>query len=237
MTDPSPGLPPAGAGPPGGPDPAEPPGDPAADSILPATLRLLIIDDDEVDRMRLVRLLGRIPEWTCEIQVAVDRASGLAALRTACYDCVLLDFRLPDGDATDVLKEARAVEGECPPFVIQTVLDHEDTAIKVLGKGAQDYLVKGKFDAALLRRTIRYAIERDRLIKERNRLRRELEEASAHIKTLEGLLPICSYCKNIRDKDGVWHRVEDYIADRNKMALSHGICPDCMRKHYPWFPQ
>jgi DNA-binding response OmpR family regulator len=96
--------------------------------------------------------------------------SGLDALRSAHFDCVLLDFRLPDGDAMDVLKAARAAEGECPPFIIQTVLDHEDTAVGTLGQGAQDYLVKGQFDAALLRRTIRYAIERDRLIKERNRL-------------------------------------------------------------------
>ncbi len=187
--------------------------------------------------MRLARLLGRISEWTSEIGIAVDRTSGLAALRAARYDCVLLDFRLPDGDALDVLKAARAAEGDCPPFIIQTVLDHEDTAVRTLGQGAQDYLVKGQFDAAMLRRTIRYAIERDRLVKERNRLRRELQQASTHIKTLEGMLPICSYCKNIRDNDGVWHRIEEYIADRGKTALSHGICPDCLRKHFPWFPQ
>jgi len=237
MTDQPPGMPPADAVPPDAPNPAVQPSGPAGSPAQPATLRLLIIDDDEVDRMRLVRLLGRIPEWTSEIHTAADRASGLAALRTGTYDCVLLDFRLPDGDAMDVLKAARATEGEGPPFIIQTVLDHEDTAVGVLAQGAQDYLVKGHFDAALLRRTIRYAIERDRLIKEHNRLRRALQEASAHIKTLEGLLPICSYCKNIRDKDGVWHRVEDYITDHSKTAISHGICPDCMRKHYPWFPQ
>lgn len=237
MTDQPSGMPPFEPVPQDGPGAAEQPADPAADPALPATLRILIIDDDEVDRMRLVRLLGRIPEWTSEIKVAVDRMSGLDALRSAHFDCVLLDFRLPDGDAMDVLKESRAAEGECPPFIIQTVLDHEETAVGTLGQGAQDYLVKGQFDAALLRRTIRYAIERDRLIKERNRLKRELLEASTHIKTLEGLLPICSYCKNIRDKDGAWHRVEDYIADRSKTAISHGICPDCMRKHYPWFTQ
>jgi phosphoserine phosphatase RsbU/P len=237
MTDQPSGTQPAGPARPGEPGTAGQPAVAAAGPALPATLRLLIIDDDEVDRMRLVRLLGRIPEWTSEIQTAVDRQSGLAALRKGEFDCVLLDFRLPDGDALDVLLAAQATKGEGPPFIIQTVLDHEDTAVGVLAQGAQDYLVKGHFDAALLRRTIRYAIERDRLVKERNRLRRELHDASAHIKTLEGLLPICSYCKNIRDKEGVWHRVEDYIADRGKTAISHGICPDCMSKHYPWFPQ
>jgi sigma-B regulation protein RsbU (phosphoserine phosphatase) len=231
---PEPGQPPPGANLPADAGASGRPPTLADRPALPARLNLLIIDDDEVDRMRLARLLGRITEWTSEIHTAMDRTSGLAALRAARFDCVLLDYRLPDGDAMDVLREARAAEAECPPFVIQTVLDHEETAVRTLGLGAQDYLVKGQFDAALLRRTIRYAIERDRLIKERSRLQRELQTASAHIRDLEGLLPICSNCKSIRDDQGVWHSIEDYIAERSPTTFSHGVCPVCLKKHYAW---
>lgn len=61
----------------------------------------------------------------------------------------------------------------------------------------------------------------------------KLEAALKEIKTLRGLLPICSYCKKIRDAQGDWHSLERYIRSHTDAMLSHGICPDCLRKHYP----
>lgn len=49
---------------------------------------------------------------------------------------------------------------------------------------------------------------------------------------LEGLLPICSFCKKIRDKDNQWQVLEKYIGDRSQVTWTHGVCPDCMREHY-----
>ena len=196
-------------------------------------LRLLVVDDDEVDRMRIVRMLRLAPEWQAEIDVAVDIASGVAALRGRTYDCVLLDFRLPDGEGPDLLRQLRATEGECPPVILQTVLDHEATAVAALAAGAQDYLVKGRFDSVLLRRAIRYAIERDRLVKERNRLTHELQEMLGRVKTLEGILPVCAWCRRIKDEDGVWDALEGYLDRHSKAKVSHGMCPDCARKYAP----
>ncbi|MBK8476655.1 MAG: response regulator [Opitutaceae bacterium] len=196
-------------------------------------LRLLVVDDDEVDRMRIVRMLRLAPEWQAEIDVAVDIASGVAALRGRTYDCVLLDFRLPDGEGPDLLRQLRAIEGECPPVILQTVLDHEATAVAALAAGAQDYLVKGRFDSVLLRRAIRYAIERDRLVKERNRLTHELQEMLGRVKTLEGILPVCAWCRRIKDEDGVWDALEGYLDRHSKAKVSHGMCPDCARKYAP----
>lgn len=61
----------------------------------------------------------------------------------------------------------------------------------------------------------------------------ELTEALGNRHTLEGILPICSFCKNIRDEKGTWHQVERYIQEHSNAACSHSICPTCMAEHYP----
>lgn len=68
---------------------------------------------------------------------------------------------------------------------------------------------------------------------ERERLITELQEALNKVKTLSGLLPICAFCKDIRDDSGYWHQVEAYIKEHSKANFSHGVCPDCAKKHYP----
>jgi len=67
------------------------------------------------------------------------------------------------------------------------------------------------------------------LLVEKNNLQQALDE----IKTLRGILPICSFCKQIRDEEGMWRRMEEYIHEHSDADFSHGICPDCMKKHYP----
>ena len=70
---------------------------------------------------------------------------------------------------------------------------------------------------------------------EREALIASLQEAAHHIKTLKGLIPICSSCKKIRDDKGFWNNVDSYIQSRTEAEFSHGICPDCMKKLYPDF--
>lgn len=74
---------------------------------------------------------------------------------------------------------------------------------------------------------------RDRAEKERDRLITELQEAMANIKTLRGFLPICAHCKNIRDDQGYWRSVEEYVRTHAEVDFSHGICPRCLEKHFP----
>ena len=83
--------------------------------------------------------------------------------------------------------------------------------------------------------TLRDATERIKAKEEREKLIRELQEAATKIKKLNTLLPICASCKKIRDDDGYWHQVEEYIRDHADVRFSHGICPDCMVKLYPEF--
>jgi hypothetical protein len=61
----------------------------------------------------------------------------------------------------------------------------------------------------------------------------DLKEALAEVKTLSGLIPICMTCKKIRDDNGYWNQLEAYISEHSEAEFSHGLCPECLRKHYP----
>ena len=77
--------------------------------------------------------------------------------------------------------------------------------------------------------------ERKRMEEEREKLIHELQDALVSVKTLRGLLPICSHCKKIRDDKGYWNQIESYIRDHTDAEFTHGICPECMKKLYPDF--
>lgn len=73
-----------------------------------------------------------------------------------------------------------------------------------------------------------YEIEREKLIE-------KLDQADHKIKVLSGLVPICSFCKKIRDESGRWERLENFIQERSEATFSHSLCPDCFQKNYPDF--
>jgi len=93
--------------------------------------------------------------------------------------------------------------------------------------------------AVLIASTVNFVKEKRRLIErrradgERERLILELQDALAEVRTLSGLLPICAACKKIRDDQGYWNQIEDYISSHSEATFSHGICPECAKKLYP----
>ena len=70
-----------------------------------------------------------------------------------------------------------------------------------------------------------------------NTLIRELNEAMRQIKTLRGIVPICAHCKDIRDEQGNWSSIETYLTRNTHGQLTHGICPGCLKKHYPEYAE
>jgi hypothetical protein len=70
-------------------------------------------------------------------------------------------------------------------------------------------------------------------IKEREKLINKLQKADSKIKTLGGIIPICMYCKEIRDDNGYWNRLEQFIGEYSTAEFSHGICPKCMKEKHP----
>ena len=79
----------------------------------------------------------------------------------------------------------------------------------------------------------RILVERRRAEDEREKLILKLQDALGEVRTLSGLLPICASCKKIRDDQGYWNQIEDYISSRSRATFSHGICPECAKKLYP----
>jgi len=91
------------------------------------------------------------------------------------------------------------------------------------------YLVSGK---KVIQCNIRDITDRKWLEEDREKLLNKLQMALAHIKELNGMLPICSNCKKIRNDEGYWEVVEAYITEHTEATFTHGICPDCAKKLY-----
>jgi signal transduction histidine kinase len=144
--------------------------------------RLLIVDDDAIDRRLYCKSLAQHGPDTCHIQQAVDGAAGLAALRADQFDCVLLDFNLPDMTGLKFLAAA-AVDGELPcAVVLVTGQGNEAIAVEAMKRGVQDYLVKDQVNASSLWRTLTQAVTQAEL---KQRLAASLRDLTASHLALE----------------------------------------------------
>jgi len=139
----------------------------------------------------------------------------------------------------DGIEASRIIQKKSPaPVVVITA--HESPEMVELAKetGISAYLTK-PVEEAELDRAITIAVARHKDLVEIRRLNRELEKrndelhnALEEIKTLRGILPMCSFCKKIRDEKGEWVRVDAYINRHSDAQISHGLCPECMKEHY-----
>lgn len=122
-------------------------------------LRLLIIEDDIVDRKLLERLLAQSTLGACDVRNAGRLATALTLLQEHSFDVVLLDLGLPDSQG---MESVSRLQSHAPhvPIIVLSGLDDENTATQAVQMGVQDYLIKGQVDASLLMRAIRYAMER-----------------------------------------------------------------------------
>ncbi len=192
-------------------------------------IRILLVEDNPGDARLVRELLKEDSAFPYELIHVETFVKAAEALGQGPADVVLLDFSLPDGQGVRLLQNVADVDPNVP-IIIFTGLDDENLGLEAVREGAQDYLVKGQIDGRLLIRTIRYAIERKRMQIEREKLFAELQDLFRQVKTLRGLLPMCAWCKKIRDDEGEWVALETYIAEHSTADVSHGICPDCAAK-------
>lgn len=188
-------------------------------------IQVLLIDDDAVQSFLIQGYLGGSSSEAFELACASSLAEGLQALARGTTDVVLLDLGLPDSPGNDTFERVHA-QFPTLPIVVLTGQEDESLGLQLVLAGAQDYLVKCQINAPLVRRALRYAIER-------NRLAQEIKQAMAEIKTLSGMLPICAGCKKIRDDKGYWNQIESYVQEHSMASFSHGLCPECIPKYFP----
>lgn len=147
-------------------------------------MNILLVDDDEVDRLAIERALR-----SAGLEAKLEEVETVSAARSALaqreFDCVLLDYQLPEGDGLDVLRSVRSA-GLDTPVIILTGHGDEQTAVELMKAGAADYLPKHALSADRLSQSLRYATERQRLQRERDQLlvreqqaRAEAEQANA----------------------------------------------------------
>lgn len=191
--------------------------------------RILIAEDDTVTRRLLDAFLSR---WGFDVLVAPDGYAALGILnREDAPQLVLLDWMMPGVSGVEICRRLRAQDTTPSPFLILlTARDNPDDIVEGLQGGADDYICK-PFNEEELKARVRNGL---RLLELQSKLRNrveELEEALARVKVLQGLLPICSYCKKIRKDGDYWQQVETYIAEHSDATFSHGICPHCYDLH------
>jgi signal transduction histidine kinase len=120
--------------------------------------RFLIVDDDVVDQAYLARLLAAIGAPADGIKRASDGASGLSALQSHQFDCVLLDVSLPDMSGLDFLTNVVVDDDRKFAIVVVTGQGNEAVAVEAMKRGAHDYIVKGQLNEPTLRQSLTNAI-------------------------------------------------------------------------------
>ena len=204
-------------------------------------IRVLVVDDAREDREVCRRFLKKSPMNRFSLEEAETVSEGVSACLACPPDCVLLDYRLPDGDGFDFLDKITDSAGVVRlPVVMMTGVGNEEVAVRALKQGAMDYIVKGRIRDEAFCHTLHTAMEKASLLAtirrqetEKDAIIIQLQNALEEVKTLRGIVPICAVCKNIRNDEGFWQKVETFIQDHSDAEFSHGICPDCIRKYYP----
>jgi len=188
----------------------------------------LIAEDDAVSRCLLEATLTK---WGYEVIVTTDGLQALEVLsRPDAPALAILDWMMPGLDGSQVCLKARALAGERFLYMILlTAKGRKEDIVEGLTAGADDYVVK-PFDRAELKARMNAGERILRLQVELAVRVRELELALTNVKLLQGLLPICCYCKKIRDDKNYWQQVDTYVADHSEAQFTHGICPDCRDK-------
>lgn len=188
--------------------------------------KILIVDDTPAN----IETLNETLENDFDIYFAMDGNDALQKVQLLEPDLILLDIMMPVMDGFEVcrkLKENKQFRDI--PVIFITALDQPEDESKGLVLGAADYVTKPfNPDLVLLRVHNHLKLKKQRDTLELRTL--ELEKILSEIKVLQGIIPICAYCKNIRDDQGYWNKVEKYVSDHTEAKFSHGICPICFEK-------
>jgi len=187
-------------------------------------MEVYAVDNDKYNVDLLKALL--IEAGFYKIETFLSAQEMLNRMEKKAPDLILSDIMMPNMDGyqlCEIVKERE--EWENIPIIMVTAASMEasEPLKKSFEAGAIDFISKPVNYIELSAR-VKSALKLERQ-------RRKLQEALDHVKTLQGLLPICSYCKKIRTDDNYWQEIESYIISHSDALFSHSICPDCYTKH------
>jgi len=169
---------------------------------------ILIVDDNPENRKVLGNLLS---QNGYEVGASPDGYKALEFINKVEPDLILLDVMMPGMNGYEVCEKLKADNSKKHiPIIFLTAKSNIEDIVKGFKVGGVDYVAK-PFNSEELLARVRTHIE---------------------IKILRGLLPICSSCKSIRDDQGFWNSIEEYLSDNSEAMLSHSLCPTCMDKIY-----
>lgn len=169
--------------------------------------------------------------WGFEVVTAEDGQAALEILEgDGAPPLAIVDWMMPKMDGLEVCTRIR--KNPDRPYVYLVLLTAKSQKEEIaagLEAGADDYVIK-PFDPDELRARLKVG---QRVVALERTLARKIEDlkgALADVKHLKMLLPICMYCKRVRDDKDYWHQIEEYIHHETGTDFSHGICPSCMSK-------
>jgi AmiR/NasT family two-component response regulator len=202
---------------------------------MPKDVRVLIVEDDSlVSEM----IQGLVEDIKCTVAgKAADGQQAVNMVQSLNPDVVLMDIEMPHMNG---IEATRQIYESCPtPVVVLTAYETPELVQEASAAGVGAYLIKPP-NTRQVERAITIAMARfEDMVKlghlnaELQLRNKELQEALKKVKTLSGLLPICSSCKKIRNDQGYWQQVEIYIAEHSDAEFSHGLCPNCLQELYP----
>ena len=177
-------------------------------------VKILTVEDDAVARAVLRQSLLRLGH---EVVEATDGEAAWTLLPQAGVRVVVSDWMMPESDGLDLCRRIRErVGGEYVYFILLTSRDATEANQMAAGNaGVDDFLTK-PLDMAELWTRLRVA---ERILR-----------YTTQVRQLEEMLPICSYCKKIRDDQNYWQQIEGYISERTGSDFSHSVCPDCYQR-------
>jgi sigma-B regulation protein RsbU (phosphoserine phosphatase) len=188
-------------------------------------MKILIAEDDPISALVLKT---NLTNWGHEVVTVVDGLEALTVLQQMdAPRLAILDWMMPGIEGTEVCRRVRQEPSEIAPYIVLlTARQGVEEVVKGIAAGADDYLTK-PYHRDELRVRVQVGV---RIVELQSKLAErvnELEKAAEQVTRLQGIIPICGYCKKIRDDHDYWQNVESYVASHSEAEFSHGICPGC----------
>jgi DNA-binding response OmpR family regulator len=192
------------------------------------SLQVLVADDEPVSRTVVGAMLKKAG---FVVHYAPDGAQAWQRLQSPNPPSLaLLDWEMPGLQGPEVVERIRSRQSQAPTYVILlTSRDSSADIVSGLRAGADDYVTKpANEDELIARVNVGARVVRLQLALA-DRVR-SLEEALANVKALQTLLPMCAYCKSIRNDQNYWQKVETYFAQHSGVSFTHSYCPNCYER-------